>query len=130
MKAPRVLLIDDEVGLIQNISQLLKHRGYEASIAGNGEEGLRAIREKQFDVVVLDLRMPGISGMDVLREIKTEKAGSPEVIILTGFGTVDSGLEGLQLGASDYLTKPIKIGELVEKIAEAFHRKIIKDGIL
>lgn len=129
-KTPRVLLIDDEIELIRNISQLLEHRGYQAAIAANGEEGLKALREKRFDVVVLDLRMPGISGMDVLRRIKTEKATSPEVIILTGFGTVDSGLEGLQLGAFDYLTKPIKIGDLVEKIAEAYHRKIIKDGSL
>lgn len=128
MTKSRVLLIDDEVGFIENIAETLRLKGYEVSVAGNGEQGLRAIREKEFDVVVLDLRMPGISGLHVLKEIRTENQGSPEVIILTGHSTVESSLEGLSRGAFDYLTKPIKINELVERITEAHNRKILKDS--
>ncbi len=130
MKHPRVLLIDDEAAFVANIAELLERRGYKVSTAGNGEDGLRVLKEKSFDVVVLDLRMPGISGMDVLREIKTDLKTSPEVIILTGYATVDSGLEGLELGAFDYVAKPIRIGDLVERVAEAFHRKMMKEGIV
>lgn len=128
MTMSRVLLIDDEVLFIENIAETLRLKGYEVSVAGSGEQGLRAIRGGEFDVVVLDLRMPGISGLNVLKEIRTERAGSPEVIILTGHSTIESSLEGLSSGAFDYLTKPIKIKELVERIAEAHNRKILKDS--
>ena len=126
MGMPKILLVDDEADFIENIAELLRHRGFETSIANNGEEGLRLIKEHAFDVVVLDLRMPGISGLDVLGEIKPEHKNAPEVIILTGFGTVDSGIEGLNLGAFDYVMKPVKIGELVARISAALERKIRK----
>jgi two-component system, OmpR family, response regulator len=127
VKKSRVLFVDDEVAFIENIAEILRLKGYEVSVAGSGEQGLRAIREKEFDVVVLDLRMPGISGLNVLKEIRTERKGAPEVIILTGHSTIESSLEGLSSGAFDYLTKPVKINELVERITEAHNRKILKD---
>jgi two-component system, OmpR family, response regulator len=129
MKTSKVLLIDDEIAFLMNTSETLRLIGYEVSVAGNGAQGLRAIRNNPYDVVVLDLVMPGIPGLDVLKEIKTESKGSPEVIILTGYSTVESSLEGLSKGAFDYLPKPIKIRELVERITEAHERKILKDTV-
>ncbi len=127
MKTSRVLLIDDEAAFAENIAETLRLKGYEASVADNGKQGLRAIEENPYDVVILDLRMPGISGLEVLKEIRTERKGAPEVIILTGNSTVESSLEGLSRGAFNYLAKPIKINELVENISEAYQRKILKD---
>ncbi len=127
MKASRVLLIDDEVAFAKNIAETLRLRGYEASVADNGRQGLRAIEEDPYDVVVLDLRMPGISGLDVLKEIRTERRGAPEVIILTGHSTIESSLEVLSRGAFNCLAKPVKINELVDRITEAHERKICKD---
>jgi two-component system, OmpR family, response regulator len=126
MKNPKVLLIDDESAFINNISHILQLKGYDARVAFNGEEGLKALNEDSYDVVVLDLRMPGISGMNVLKEIKPAKITSPEVIILTGFASVDSGLEGFKHGAFDYVSKPVKIGDLVERIEAALERKMRK----
>ncbi len=127
MKTPGVLLIDDEIAFAKNIAETLRLKGYEASVAGNGEQGLRAINENRYDVIVLDLRMPGLSGLDVLKEIMPERKGAPEVIILTGHANVESSVEGLSSGAFDYLTKPIKINELVERITKAHERKVLKD---
>ncbi len=126
MKTPRVLFIDDEVTLIQNLAETLMLMGYETSVAANGEQGLKALRSDSFDIVVLDLRMPGLSGMDVLKEINPILRTSPEVIILTGYASVDTGIEGLRKGAFDYLSKPIKIRDLVERIGEAWERKKMK----
>ncbi len=126
MESLKVLLIDDEVEFIENISEILQLKGYTVAIAANGEEGINAISEDDFDVIVLDLRMPGLSGMDVLRKIMPSRKTAPEVIILTGFASIDSALEGLQLGAFDYMTKPVKIEALVEKISAAWQRKILK----
>ena len=126
---PKVLMIDDELALIKNLADLLTKRGFETSIAANGAEGIKLLEAGEFDVVLLDLRMPGQSGMDVLKRIKIMKNAAPEVIIFTGFGTIDSSIESLQNGAFDYLTKPIRIGELVERLTKAFQRMMIKKGV-
>lgn len=128
MRLPKVLLIDDEVAFSRTVAEFLLRKGYEASIAASGEEGLKALRESSFDVIILDLRMPGLSGMEVLRAINPSRKLAPEVIILTGFGTVDSGLEGLTHGAFDYLTKPVKVSVLIERITAAFERKLLKEA--
>ncbi|MCE5336118.1 MAG: response regulator [Desulfobacteraceae bacterium] len=128
MRLPRVLLIDDEVAFSRTVAEFLRRKGYEADIAPSGEEGLKAMREKTYDVIILDLRMPGLSGMEVLKEIDPSRKLAPEVIILTGFGTVDSGLEGLNYGAFDFLAKPVKVGVLIEKIMAAYERKLMKEA--
>ena len=84
METPKVLLIDDEVTFIGNISKMLTYRGYEVKTAGSGEDGLKTLLESSFDVVVLDLRMPGISGMDVLKTIKRNVIDSPRSSFLQG----------------------------------------------
>ncbi len=130
MRVPKVLLIDDEEAFVRNLSAIFDRRGYQTLTAKNGDEGLRLLRENDLDVVILDLRMPGMSGMDVLRQIKPGLNSSPEVIILTGFGTIETGIDGLNHGAFDYVTKPIKIDDLVRRISAAYERKIIKQKMI
>lgn len=118
----KVLLVDDEVVFTENMSSLLITRGYQVTAVNNGESAIRALEEKEFDVVVLDLKMPGMDGIATLKEIK--KLGLfTETLILTGHGAIDTAMEAVKLGAYDYLTKPCDIDELTDKIEEARKRK-------
>ena len=122
MAGLRVLLVDDEVVFTENMASLLTTRGYQVTAANNGQSAIQALEEKEFDVVVLDLKMPGMDGMATLKEIK--KLGLfTETLILTGHGAVDTALEAVKLGAYDYLTKPCEIDELTEKIEGARKKK-------
>jgi two-component system, OmpR family, response regulator len=122
----RVLLIDDEVAFTDNLAMILSVRGYETAAVHDGESALRAVEEGDFDVAILDLMMPGIDGIETLRQIKRKKPFL-EVIMLTGHGSVETGVEGMQLGAFDYAMKPIDIGDLLEKIADAHQRKLLQE---
>ena len=122
MKGSKVLLVDDEVVFADNMSKLLTSRGYRVTVSNSGDGAIRALEEEDFDVVVLDLKMPGMDGVTTLREIK--KLGLfTETLILTGHGSIDTALEAVKLGAYDYLTKPCEIDELVEKIEGAWGKK-------
>jgi two-component system, OmpR family, response regulator len=122
----RVLLIDDEVAFTSNLAMILSVRGYEATAVHDGESAVRAVEEGDFDVAILDLLMPGIDGIETLRQIKRKKP-LLEVIMLTGHGSVATGVEGMNLGAFDYAMKPIDIGDLLEKIADAYQRKLLQE---
>ncbi len=118
MSPPHVLLVDDEEIFTRNIAKLLTHRGYRVTAVNSGDAALRALEEQPFDVLVLDLKMPGLDGIATFREML--KLGlSVETIILTGHGSIDTALEAVKLGAHDYLTKPCEIEELVAKIESA-----------
>jgi DNA-binding NtrC family response regulator len=122
MKDARILLVDDEVVFANNISKLLSRRGYEVTAVNSGDEALRSLMENAFDVMVLDLKMPGLDGTATIREMN--KLGLvTEVLILTGHGSIDLALEALQMGAYDFITKPCGIEEIVSKIEAAFERK-------
>jgi len=122
MIGSKILLVDDEIIFTNNMSKLLTSRGYIVTAANNGESAIRALEEKDFDVVVLDLKMPGMDGITTLKEIK--KLGLfTETLILTGHGSVDTALEAIKIGAYDYLAKPCEIDELVEKIEGAWSKK-------
>ncbi len=125
MTKPRLLLVDDEIPFAANLLKLLSRRGYEVSAVHDGDSALRIVEEKEFDVVILDQNMPGKDGITVLKELK-KKWPSLEVVILTGYGSVDLALDGFELGAYDYTTKPIQLSDLEEKIAQAFRRKILR----
>ena len=115
MSAMRILLVDDEVIFARNMAKLLAFRGYQVKAVHNGQSAIAEIEQAPYDVVVLDLKMPGMDGLATLREIK--KLGLfTETLILTGHGSIDSALEAVKLGAYDYLTKPCQIEELVAKI--------------
>ncbi|MEW6666238.1 MAG: response regulator [Thermodesulfobacteriota bacterium] len=122
MKGSKILLVDDEPVFSKNMSKLLTNRGYHVTAVNSGDSAISALQEKGFDVIVLDLKMPGMDGIATLKEIK--KLGLfTQTLILTGHGSIDSALEAIKLGAYDYLTKPCEIGELVSKIEGAWERK-------
>jgi DNA-binding NtrC family response regulator len=122
MKGSRILLVDDEVVFTTNMSKLLTNRGYRVTAVNSGDSAIQAMEKENFDVVVLDLKMPGMDGITTLKEIK--KLGLfTETLILTGHGSIDTALEAIKLGAYDYLTKPCEIDELVNKIEGAWEKK-------
>ena len=118
----RVLLVDDEEQFVDALSERLAIRDYEITKSLNGEEALEKIKQYNYDVVVLDVTMPGTDGIEVLREIKKLKPLT-EVIVLTGHGTVETAIEGMKLGAFDFLIKPCDTEALDIKIKQAFTRK-------
>ena len=126
MKDARILLVDDETVFANNMSTLLNRRGYQVTAVNSGDAALQALMNNSFDVMVLDLKMPGMDGIAVLHEMR--KLGLfTEVLVLTGHGSIDTALEAIQLGAYDYLTKPCEIAELVSKIEAALERKNTKE---
>ena len=123
MAVAKILLVDDEVPFVDTMIKRLTKRNMEVLPAYSGEEALKKLAEnKRVEVVVLDVKMPGMDGIDTLKEIK-KKFPLVEVIMLTGHATVESAIEGMKLGAFDYLMKPSDIDQLVEKVTEAAAKK-------
>ena len=114
-----VLLIDDEKDFVESLAERLQLRDYSVTTAFNGDEALKLINENSFDVIVLDVQMPGKNGVETLKEIKKIEQLS-EVIMLTGHATVKTAIEGMKSGAYDYLMKPTDTDELIEMINDAF----------
>ena len=114
----RVLLVDDEEEFVSALSERLMLRGIEVDSALNGEEALALMVEKVFAVVILDVMMPGLGGLEVLKQIKSTHPNT-QVILLTGHGSTREGIEGMRLGAFDYLIKPVDIEDMLEKMKEA-----------
>ncbi len=126
MTGSRILLVDDEVVFTHNMTKLLSHRGYRVTAVNSGAGAIQILQGQGFDVVVLDLKMPGMDGIATLEEI--EKLSLPtEVLILTGHGSMDTAFKAIEMGAYDYVTKPCDLGELVSKIEAAHARKRIKE---
>ena len=123
MKSPFIMLVDDEVSFVETLVKRLATRDIETITAFSAEEGLEKLEVHQnLDVIVLDVKMPGMDGLEMLKKIKAGFYRS-EVIMLTGHGTIESGIKGMKLGAYDFLTKPCDIEELVSKIEEATKKK-------
>lgn len=118
----KVLLVDDEELFVETLAARLQMRGFTVEIALSGDEGLAKLKEFAADVVILDVLMPGKDGIETLHEIK-EINPLIEVMMLTGHGTIDAAIEGLRLGAYDYLLKPSETDDLVTKILRAYARK-------
>ncbi|MCU0579709.1 MAG: response regulator [Desulfobacterota bacterium] len=120
---PRILIVDDEERFRLTLSKRLGERGLEVgATVGTGMEALREIREKAYDVVVLDVKMPGLDGIQTLEEIKKINPHI-EVLLLTGHASVDAAVDGMRLGAYDYLMKPCEIEVLLDKINGAYEIK-------
>jgi DNA-binding NtrC family response regulator len=126
MKKADILLVDDEVVFTTNMTRLLSSRGYQVTAVNNGEEAIRALKEKPFDVMVLDLKMPLMDGITTLQQMKNLGLLT-EVLILTGHGSMDTAFQAIEMGAYDYVTKPCEIAELVSKIEAAHARKKVKE---
>ena len=125
MEHTRILLVDDEGDFRTTIAKRLVKRGMEVEQAGSGEESLVILQDKPVDVVILDVKMPGMGGIETLHQIK-KKYPEVEVIMLTGHATTQDGVEGIKTGAFDYLTKPIELEHLLGKIHQA-REKILRE---
>ena len=116
-----ILVVEDEVGPRESIKIILKPY-YQVVAAEDGFKALEILKKREIDLITLDLRMPGLSGEEVLKEIKDLKP-EVEVIIISGHGSVKSAIDGVRLGACDYLLKPFGISDLLNTIQKALRRK-------
>jgi DNA-binding NtrC family response regulator len=121
MDKMRIMLVDDEGGFLLTTKRLLERKDMQVTTASSGHEALEKLAGESVHVVILDVKMPGMDGMAVLKAVKS-RYPLVQVVMLTGHGTVDSAMEGLRSGATDYLMKPIDIDELIAKAEEAFVR--------
>ena len=111
MESARVLVVDDERSILQLLKEALTHWGYQVTTAQNGREALDALRTSVFHVAMTDIRMPDMSGLDLLREIK-KLDETIEVVVMTGYPAISSAIEALKEGAYDYLSKPVMLDEI------------------
>jgi DNA-binding NtrC family response regulator len=118
MKNLSVLLVDDRVEFVSALAERLTLHGMEVETANNGEDALGILKEKAVDVVVLDVIMPGMGGIEILGRIKNTHP-DVQVILLTGHGSTKEGIEGMRLGAFDFLMKPVDLEELIAKMKTA-----------
>jgi len=118
-----ILIVDDEEDFVEMLSLRLTDEGHRVRGASSGEQGLEALAVREPDVVILDLRMPGMDGMTTLREIRARHP-LVETLLLTGHGTIDTAVAGLKAGAYDYLLKPTPFEELLDKLEAARSRKL------
>ncbi len=126
MDAIQVLLVDDEVDFLETLMKRMKKRNVDITGVKSGEEALLTLDQDSVDVVVLDVRMPGMDGIEALREIK-RRHPLVEVIMLTGHANTEVAVQGMELGAFDYLMKPMDIDELLYKVEDAHKNKVIQE---
>lgn len=121
----KLLIVDDELKFLDSIAQRLEMRGFDVTKAASGKEALEAAVGGGFDLALLDLKMPGMDGKDVLRILKEEHRYI-EVIMLTGHGSIDSAVECTKLGAFSYLSKPYELEKLLEVLRDAYETRLKK----
>ena len=120
----KLLLVDDEKDFIESLAERLQLRDFDVKSALNGDDAIKLVSENEFDVIILDVKMPGKSGIETLKEIKKIKQLS-QVIMLTGHATVESAIQGMKLGAYDYIMKPTVTEDLINLINKAY--KIVEE---
>ena len=120
----KVLLVDDEQDFLETLSSRLEMRGLKVSAVTSGEQAIAEAKEQEYDAIVVDLSMPGIDGLETLKRIKADNPNA-EIIMLTGHGSVASGVEAMKLGAGDFLQKPVELTELMSKIGEAKGKRML-----
>jgi two-component system, NtrC family, sensor kinase len=118
-----VLIVDDEKEFADSLAERLSLRGFSVRAAYSGEEGIDSLGERSVDVVILDLSMPGIGGLETLAQIRSRQGEETEVIVLTGHASVSSAIEGMKRGAFDYLEKPVDMSRLLDTIRRAQDRR-------
>jgi DNA-binding NtrC family response regulator len=121
----KLLICDDEIKFLESIAQRLELRGFDVTKASGGQEAVDAAGQGGFDLALLDLKMPGMNGIEVL-EILKKKHKYLEVIILTGHGSIDSAVESTKLGAFSYLSKPYELENLLEVLKDAYQTRMNK----
>lgn len=122
MEKMKMMLVDDEERFLATTKKLLSRKGYDVITANSGSEALKELASSNIQVVILDVKMPGMDGIETLKAIK-KRFPLVEVIMLTGHGTVESAVDGLKAGATDYLMKPTDVNDLINKAEEAFEKR-------
>ncbi|WP_027177961.1 response regulator [Maridesulfovibrio bastinii] len=122
--AEKVLLVDDEKDFVEGLAERMKLRGMNVNFCVNPQEALNKVEEESYDAIILDLQMPGVDGIEVLKHIKKSRP-EIQVILLSGHATVERGIEAMKLGAMDFIEKPADINILTDKIKKAQARKMI-----
>jgi len=122
---PCILLVDDEERFRQNLQKMLRAHGLTVTAVGSGEQALAALAAQPYDVMLLDMRMPGLSGLETLRAIRQDYPDT-EVIALTGHASVDTAAEIIRLGGFELLLKPCPLEEIIAKIESAYERKLAR----
>ena len=120
----KVLLVDDEKEFLEIMSERMKARDMDVTTATSAQQALEIIENESFDAIILDFMMPGMDGMDALKAIKAKKPES-QIILLTGYATVEKGVEAMKVGATDFIEKPADLEVLAEKIKNAKAEKML-----
>lgn len=128
MDAFSVLLVDDEEEFLETLVKRLTKRKLLVTGVTNAEDAIRILNEKPVDIVVLDVKMPGMDGLEALRQIK-KTSPDVEVIMLTGHANMEAAIQGMELGAFDYLMKPMDIDELLYKLQDAYKKKSLREQV-
>ena len=124
MAHDRVLLVDDEESFVDALRKRLNARGLKVDTSGSGEEAIAKAKRQAFDVIVLDLAMPGMDGVETLKRLR-QNDPDLQIILLTGHGSIEKAVEATKLGAMDFLQKPAKLPELLELIHQAGARRAV-----
>jgi len=121
-----MLLVDDEDDFRTTLANRLKLRKVDVTDVASGNEAIELVRQKSFDVAVIDVKMPGIDGIETLKQIKQIQPAM-EIVMLTGHASIESGIEAMKLGAYNYIMKPCDIDELLIKTGDAYQHKLLKE---
>jgi len=124
-KGAKLLVVEDDTALRELLQMELSRSGYKVEVAVDGADGVQKYREESFNVVLLDVKMPGIDGIEALRQMRSE-SNIPEIIMLTGHGSIETAVECIKYGAYDYLTKPVKLDELEMVIDKAYDKNRLR----
>lgn len=120
-QTPRVLVVEDDRSLREGLAMNLRRQGYEVLLAADGDEGMAMAFDERADIIILDIMMPGFSGLDILDELRSRKVAVP-VLVLSARGRLEQRVQGLKLGADDYLPKPFDLGELLARVEALLRR--------
>lgn len=119
-----ILLVDDEPDFVETMTKRFRIRKIPVASAANGQDALKLLEQREFDVAILDVRMPGMDGLELLRRIRV-KHPLTEVIMLTGHASLETGMQGMSLGAFDYVLKPADFDDLLDKVRRAAERRAL-----
>src|SRR5918995_7204099 len=128
METARVLVVDDERSILQLLKEALTNWGYQVTTATSGREAVEALRTSLFHIAITDIRMPDMSGLDLLREIK-KLDDAIEVVVMTGYPAISSAVEALKEGAYDYLSKPLILDEIQHLLARMMERRFLRGEV-
>ncbi|MBV9086795.1 MAG: response regulator, partial [Acidobacteriaceae bacterium] len=122
----KILVVDDEANVLFTMTSILQHEGYDVDGVGDGASAIRAVHEKHYDLVLTDLNMPGVDGLAVLKEVR-KRSPNTVTVMITGYGSLDSALEAVHLGAYEYLLKPTEVPELKLAVKRSLERKRLSE---